>query len=124
MKKKKTYKPFQASSAIFMMLALLWLTISIPFVYECQQKQAEQQGKISVTSLLTDSSEEEDANPFGNTTEEKNSNSSNSFSEEYLHDHHLDQYFFSTTSQYHKCENADAYIAYHGKLDVPPPDVV
>ena len=38
--------------------------------------------------------EEEAANPFGNTTEEK-APSSSSFSEEYLHDHHKAEYFFS-----------------------------
>ena len=33
--------------------------------------------------------EEEAANPFGNTTEEKAPTSGSSFSEEYLHDHHI-----------------------------------
>lgn len=120
----KPYKPLQLISAISMIMALLWLTISTPFVYNAQQKQAEQHGKIISHSPLADSSEEEDANPFGNNTEEKNSNSSNSFSEEYLHDHHSDEYFLSAISQFYKCENSDAYVAYHGELDVPPPDEV
>ena len=62
------------------------------------------------------------ANPFGNTTEEK-APVSNSFSEEYLHDHHSTDCFFSIVLQYHKCENADTYHAYHGELLVPPPNV-
>ncbi len=123
-KNLKPYNPLQLISAVFMILALLWLTISIPFVYDSQQKQTEQQGKINTQSPLSESSEEEDSSPFGNTTEEKNPNSINSSSEEYLHDHHSDEYFLSASSQFYKCENSDAYIAYHGELDVPPPDAV
>lgn len=65
--------------------------------------------------------EEEAANPFGNTTEEKNPNSS-SFSEEYLHDHHHSDHFMSVILRYHNCENSDTYVAYHGELHVPPPN--
>jgi hypothetical protein len=118
---KKTYSIFQLSSAIFMMLALLWLTISTPFVYASQQEQA-RQGKIANISNPLSGNEEEAPNPLGNSTEEKNSKSGNSFSEEYLHDHHLDDYFFSITAQFHKCENAGTYIAFHGELLVPPPN--
>ncbi len=76
---------------------------------------------VDTGSPSTDN-EEETANPFGNTTEEK-APSSTSFSEEYLHDHHTTDYFFSTVLQYHKCENAGTYIAFHGELLVPPPNV-
>jgi hypothetical protein len=64
--------------------------------------------------------EEEAANPFGNTTEEKAPSSS--FSEEFLHDHHKADYFFSIVSQYHNSENDGTYVAYHGELLVPPPN--
>lgn len=66
--------------------------------------------------------EEETSNPFGNNTEEKAPNSGNSFSEEYLHIQHINHPYFSKTSQYHKFENADIYIAFHGELLVPPPN--
>ena len=119
---RKIYNPFHLLSAVFMILALLWLTISVPFVYASQQKHASQD-KVENTGSPVSANEEETTNPFGNTTEEKNPNSSNSFSEEFLHDHHIHDHYFSISSQYHKCENVATYIAFHGDLEVPPPDV-
>jgi len=116
----KTYTLFQAASATFMILALVWLTISLPYVYESQQKMMEEAKSIVSDSSLPDSNEEEAASPLG--TEEKNPGSNTSISEEYLHDLHVDEYFFSSSSQFYKCENSSVYIAYHGELDVPPPD--
>lgn len=118
-RKRKTYNVFQLTSAIFMVLALLWLTVSIPFVNATQQLISNQDK--SAHSNTSDSNETEDNNPFSNTTEEKNS-SSNTFSEEYLHHHHDDDYIISASSQFHKCENAGTYIAFHGELLVPPPN--
>jgi hypothetical protein len=105
-----------------MILALMWLTISAPFVYECQQQLAKYSKSSSVPMALDIT--EDETNPFGNNTEEKAPNSINSFSEEYLHDnHHLD-YLLLITSQFQKCDNAGTYIAYHGELLVPPPNVL
>ena len=122
-KNQKTYSFFQLASAVFMILALLWLTISTPFVYDSQQNQSSLKGKITIaTNSLVDNSEEESStNPFGNTTEEKNPNSS-SLSEEYLHDHYIHDHFFLISSNSYKCENVDTYIAFHGELLVPPPN--
>jgi hypothetical protein len=119
---QKPYSIFQSASAIFMILALLWLTVSAPFVFASQQQLAKQSKTLSNAVPLENSNEEDVANPFGNSTEEKTSNS-NSFTEEYLHDHHMEEHFFSMSSKYHKCENDGTYLAYHGELDVPPPDV-
>lgn len=119
--KQKTYTIFQLSSAVFMIVALLWLTVSLPFVYDNQQKQS-QIDKIENTSSSAENNEDS-SNPFGNATEEKNPNSSNSLSEEFLHHHYSHDHFFSIASQFYKCVNVDTYIAYHGELDVPPPDV-
>jgi hypothetical protein len=71
-------------SCIFMMLALAWLTISLPVVYSAQQTAEQKRAAATGT-------EEENGNPFANTTEEKTSGNSNSFSEEYLHDVHHSQ---------------------------------
>jgi hypothetical protein len=117
---RKKYSPLQHLSAVFMILALLWLTISAPFVIAAQQELTKQD-KTANAGFPLAGNEEETANPFGNTTEEK-SPSSSSFSEEYLHDHHKADYFFSIISRYHKCDDADTYIAYHGELLVPPPN--
>ena len=118
-RKHKKYKTNKVFPVIFMMMALLWLTVSAPFVYEGQQEIAKQQMEKSGFPLSEN--EEESANPFGNSTEEKTPSSS-AFSEEYLHDHHVTDHFFLSHSQYHSCEDAEAYISYHGELLVPPPN--
>lgn len=117
---RKTYSPLQLLSATCMILALLWLTISAPFVVAGQKELAKHE-KMASHDFTPSSGEEDSANPFGNNTEEK-SPSSSSFSEEYLHDHHKADHIFSIVSRYHKCENAGTYIAYHGELLVPPPN--
>ena len=117
---KKAYNLFQLASATFMILALLWLTVSAPFVFASQQHLAKYE-KSAAANSSADNNEEESTNPLTNTTEEK-APSSSSFSEEYLHDHHTTDFFFSIALQFHKCENADEYVAYHGELLVPPPN--
>jgi hypothetical protein len=120
---QKTYNFIQLSSAVFMMLALLWLTISIPFVYNSQQNKLQKERIEAAQNALADTNEEESAstNPFGNNTEEKNP-SSTSLSEEYLHDHFIHDHFFLISSKSYKCENVDTYVAFHGELLVPPPN--
>jgi hypothetical protein len=122
-KKRKPYNTIQKVSTIFMMAALVWLTISLPFVYAGQQEIAKQQQTENTASPFA-SSEEESANPFGNgnSTEEKVSNN-NSLSEEYLHDHHKEDGLLAIARQYRSCEDARNYIAFHGELLVPPPNV-
>lgn len=120
-KTKGTYSGLQLASALCMIIALLWLTISAPFVLAAQQLQVKY--NTSQADMPLAEAEEEAANPFGNTTEEKSPTNSSSFSEEYLHDHHKSEYFFSVISQHHKNENAGTYIAFHGELLVPPPNI-
>jgi hypothetical protein len=103
-----------------MIMALLWLTISAPFVYAGQQLQAKYNTANTSTPLA--GNEEEAANPFGNTTEEKSPNST-TFSEEFLHDHHKAEHLFFMSAKYHKAENIDIYTAFHGELLVPPPNI-
>lgn len=113
-RKKKTYDLLQQASAVIMILALLWLTVSLPFVYESQQ--------LVKSANVLNGPEEETGNTSNNSTEEKKP-SGNSVSEEYLHDHGVDDHFISPISQFHKCENADVYTAFHGEVHVPPPNV-
>ena len=119
--RRKTYSLFQLCSAVLMILALLWLTISAPFVFEFQQEMAKNSNTSCIETAMP-GAEEETNNPFGNGTEEKAPKSINSFSEEYLHDHHRSDYIFSLGLQYHKNENAGVYVAFHGELLVPPPN--
>jgi hypothetical protein len=109
----------QAGSAICMILALLWLTVSAPFVYAASQAKAQQHTMNNAGSPLA-GNEEETTNPLGSSTEEKAPASS--FSEEYLHDHSKTENLFSSNLQHDPSQNAGTYIAFHGELDVPPPD--
>ncbi len=118
--KQKKYNFIETGSVIFMILALLWLTVSAPFVFVSQQELAKQ-NKMADTQSPLSGSEEEASNPFSTSTEEKNPGST-SLSEEYLHDHDIVDYFFSINLQPHKCENSGTYISYHGELLVPPPN--
>ncbi len=67
---RKRYTILQKGSAIFIILALRWLTVSAPFVFASQQEIAKQNKTANAQSPLADN-EEETANPFGNTTEAK-----------------------------------------------------
>lgn len=119
---KKPYSVSQLASAVLMILALVWLTVSTPFVYASQQELARQH-TIAGTAGNFGGCEEEPGNALGNTTEEKKTSGGSSFSEEYLHNHHAEDLFISLISQFHKCENAGVYTAFHGEVHVPPPNV-
>ena len=117
---RKIYSVFQLCSAAFMILALMWLTVSAPFVIASQQEVTKHKMEKAASSPMA-GNEEETNNPFGSNTEEKAPNA-NTFSEEYLHHFHITSHFYTEISQYHKHENSDTYIAFHGELLVPPPN--
>ncbi|MEO8173784.1 MAG: hypothetical protein ABI581_11900 [Sediminibacterium sp.] len=106
-------------SCIFMMLALAWLTISLPIVYSAQQT-AEQK---KATASEPQQAEEETGNPFANTTEEKTSGNSTSFSEEYLHDVNHSEHYVTELANEYSIEHFHTYIAFYGDLESPPPDL-
>ena len=103
-------------SGIIMILALAWLTVSIPFVYAAQQKVAAE----IAASDKTDSDSNSDNNPFANTTEEKTPSGPNTLSE-YLHEtHSADHQIVAQRMHIHHIQVA-TYIAFHGELTGPPP---
>lgn len=108
----------QRLSALLMILTLLWLTVSISFVYASMDNAGKDQ---AATSSLPADNEEESANPFGSNTEEKNPGSS-SFSEEFLHHAESGSHFISSVMAFCTGENASLYVAFHGELLVPPPN--
>jgi hypothetical protein len=118
--KRKTYNFFSRVSAALMIATLLWLTVSTPFVFAAQQ-EITKKDKGATAQMPVADNEEETANPFGNTTEEKNPGNT-SLTEEFLHDHHITEYLLSATRHYHQSNNAGTYIAFHGELLVPPPN--
>jgi hypothetical protein len=117
---QKTYSFFTQLSAVFLIGALLWLTVSLPFVYETQKKFAAE--NTSANSNCAHSGCDEEAGPFGNTTEEK-APGNTTVSEEYLHDNHISEYIMGINSRNHKCENSSIYTAFHGEVQVPPPNI-
>lgn len=111
-------------TSMLMLLTLLWLTVSTPFVTAAQIK-AEKSGLISANSLLQhdEAEEEQSCTPFGsNTTEEKTSNGLNTLTEEYLHTSdelfHLAELSLNHT-RYH---TVSEYVAFHGEMLCPPPN--
>lgn len=102
-----------------MIVALTWLTISLPFVYSYQEKIT---GNVSSLADLPLNNTEEETNPFGNNTEEKAPGMSNSFSEEYMHDHDDLFLLMLLNSRKNKCSSESDYIAFHGELLSPPPE--
>ena len=106
-----------------MILALIWLTISLPYTYAAQQKLAKE--KIGMAKeakgLPGDESNTDENNPFANTTEEKASTNVN-LTEEYLH-HQDEPLPFSTDKLSHSHHHSyDVYVAFYGELLSPPPD--
>ena len=108
------------ASAVFMIAALLWLTVSVAFIVPAQLQL---NNNISMaTSEACNGAEEDDGNPFGNTNEEKASGNGTSFSEEYLHDNHAADHFLSLVTRIHNSRNSGIYNAFHGEVHVPPPN--
>jgi hypothetical protein len=117
-KRPQPYRILNKISAMAMIFALLWLTVSAPFVNAAAQQL--DQIEHSDTCQSPVSGEEEATPPLGNTTEEKAG--STSLSEEYLHGHDKNEHIFSSASLQHISEHADTYNAFHGELLVPPPN--
>jgi hypothetical protein len=99
-----------------MMLALVWLTVSTPFVYAAQE-QVNSVGTIQDISTDID----DESNPFANTTEEKTESGGNTLSE-YLHDMHQHLQYIAVVEKYSKCHPSDLYYAFHPELISPPPE--
>lgn len=99
--------------AMLMVMALLWLTVSTPFLYAAQQVCLESPGDVN---------ENQSENlPFSNNTEEKSESSVSSISE-YLHEMHLHDILSSLTVKLYKCHPSDLYFAFHPELISPPPE--
>ena len=87
-----------------------------------QENLAKQQKTLMAELPGTDSCEDCSDNASNN-IEEKVPNSISSLSEEFLHDHHSGDYSNDIASQNHILENSGTYIAFHGELHAPPPNV-
>jgi len=117
---------FRWASGIFMMLVLLWLTVSTPFISEFQQQMADREKDLH-KDCGGNCREKDVATaciPFANITEEKTESSASiTFSEEYTHDHHEQLTNLDDILKHAKCRHSALYIAFQGELLSPPPEV-
>ncbi|ANE51172.1 hypothetical protein [Flavisolibacter tropicus] len=116
--KHKYYLLKHRISSVFMMMALLWLTISIPYVYASQQAQ-----KAVAKQQCQSQRDDGSSNPLTNTNEEKTESGVNTLSE-YLHEAHIIEHGYTIIEKYEKCHAEDLYFAYHPELISPPPDAI
>ena len=120
--KATTYQTYHCFSAIFMIMALLWLSVSTPFVFENQKKKTDN-AKCCSQSPFSGMEEENKSSTTNNAEEKIPKTTFNNFTEEYLHDHHKSGHIALIHLQYFKHQDAGIYIAYHGEPLVPPPNV-
>lgn len=106
-------------SAALMIVTLIWLTISIPFVAAVKEEMTKKD-KTSINLTYTGETEEGSSNPL-NGTEEKTPGGIN-LAEEFLHDHSTAEHFIDIVSQYYNTHMPSTYEAFHGELLVPPPN--
>jgi len=109
---------------ISMMMTMLWLTVSLPFISE--SRIACNIGcKSSLSDNLMDTQGDDTGFSQTGASEEKESEASDNYNEEYLH--HFDGGALpgstsGKTTMHDLAQNA--YCAFHGELLVPPPNVI
>jgi hypothetical protein len=100
---------FVLSGSSLMILMLLWLTVSAPFVNASRQEKAKQEKKMNTASPLAGA--EEEKVPSSPTTVN-----------EYLHENEELQHPAPDITATYKSHQSDLYIAFHGELVSPPPE--
>jgi hypothetical protein len=109
-------------AAMFMVAILLWLTVSLPFV-TASQNEVYGNCKAGDSQLTVPVTEEESSIPLNSAAEEKAS-STNSQIEEFLHHNHTVYSFSTVIEKDYNSRHSGIYVAFHGELIVPPPDIV
>ena len=113
MKKQKCiFTKGEVASSLFMIFALLWLTVSLPFVNYAKQVAQEQ---------LCDNAENNTSSQQNLPTEEKTESGSNSLSE-FLHDHHMEMNEGYLINLGYKLSPDDTYLAFHPEQVLLPPE--
>lgn len=118
MTSRQLYRIKQIITCVFLVGVLAWLTVSLPFVYNAQQTH-----NAKMAAATGQDEESGSDNPLTNTTEEKTSSNSNSFSEEYIHETHFTEHFLTGLPNEYKIEHVATYTAFYGELISPPPDL-
>ncbi len=118
-KSRSYYTVFHQVASAFLITALLWLTVSAPFVFRAQLAQKEQQKAAAGMSAPSDRSD--DGNPLNNTTEEK-APSTLSVNEEFIHHTDYNSHPWFSIVRHHSQFDSPVYRAYHGEPLCPPPN--
>lgn len=100
-------------NSLFMLLALLWLTVSLPVVTRAQDFRTQWEQAQGMAT-------EETGNPMTGTTEEKAPSSINL--SEFLHEGSQLRHPVPAPLLHQAGCYASRYQAYHGELLVPPPN--
>ncbi len=116
---KQKFNLQQKIHACFMIMALLFLTVSAPLTVRSQMDSDDLSGQQS--DIPSSPVEEKSCNPFGNNTEEKVPGT-NSPLEEFLHDYSDQTLLCSDNINQFGSHDADIFIDYHHEILVPPPN--
>lgn len=111
--KKGTYSKGQIAAALLMLVTLLWLSVSTPFVYQSQQ--------ASATEKASDAEQNNYQSPL---PDEEKSQSGFSSINEYLHEDRHEAQFTAVPLLFEKCHSSGLYVAYHPEQHCPPPNFI
>ena len=120
MKAPVFYTIFQKACSVVMILALLWLTVSLPYVTDARALIAEQTS-TAIPAVEQPVENTEEANSLANSVEEKVPSNS-SVLEEYLHHHNEELTPDNPRLSHIDKHSSDLYAAFHGELLSPPPE--
>ena len=121
MKANQLYSTREKAWGILMIFALLWLTISLPFVMEAKENLAIQSLiSIPLNDMPVENCEDT-TNPLSNSVEEKAPGNA-SILEEYLHHTHVLLHAYNPELSHIDKHSSDLYCAFHGELLSPPPE--
>ena len=110
---RNPYNFFEKMGAIFLIVTLICLTVSTPFIVSVQQNTTADD--ISLTWPSGDGDSTDSSN------NEKAPSGAN-FAEEYLNENHFSHYLTTAKTRKQILENSGTYIAYYGELHAPPPN--
>ncbi|MBL7700149.1 MAG: hypothetical protein JNK79_18425 [Chitinophagaceae bacterium] len=120
MRRPEIYSTKQKAWGILMFLALLWLTVSLPYVYNAKQLIAKQSVEVAMPEENPVETAEDTTNPLSSSVEEKVPSNS-SILEEYLH--HNDEGFSANNPRLsHIDHRTYNLLVFHGELLSPPPE--
>jgi hypothetical protein len=113
-----TFNPLQKAGSLLLILALVWLSVSTPYVYRFQQKTKTEKQAMTAEN---DTDCEDGCGLLNNTNEEKAESGPNTL-QEFLHEPlHIAHPSIEQVNEYGHFEQK-ASVAYHPEFISPPPE--